>query len=74
VKEVNPNVVVIRCLLHRENLATKEMQPELHSILNDAIQNVNFIKSRALNSRMYRKMCEEMGSVDQDLLLHSEIR
>ncbi|XP_064412969.1 zinc finger BED domain-containing protein 5-like [Latimeria chalumnae] len=74
VKEVNPDVVIIHCFLHRDNLATKEIQPELHSVLKDAIQIVNFIKARALNSRLFRVMCEEMGSEHQHLLYHSEVR
>jgi hypothetical protein len=74
VKEVKPSVVVVHCFLHRENLATKEMQPELYSILNDAIQILNLIKSRAPNARMFLKVCEEMSSEHQDLLFHSEVR
>jgi len=47
VQEVNSNVVIIHCFLHRENLATRAIQPELNSVLQDVIQIVNFIKARA---------------------------
>lgn len=74
VKERNPDVVLIHCFLHRENLATRDMQPDLHQVLKDVIQIINFIKARAMNSRIFRLMCEEMGSDHQNLLYHSDIR
>lgn len=74
VKEVNLNVVIIHCFLHRENLATKKIQPELYSVLQDVIQIVNFIKARALNSRIFHAMCDEMGLQYVNLLYHSDVR
>lgn len=74
VKERNPEVITIHCFLHRENLATRDMQPDLHQVLKDVIEIINFIKARALNSRIFRLMCEEMGSEYQHLLYHSDIR
>ena len=74
VKERNPDVVLIHCFLHRENLATRDMQPDLHQVLKDVIQIINFIKARAMNSRIFRLMCEEMGSDHQNLLYNSDIR
>ncbi|KAL4113318.1 hypothetical protein QTP88_016965 [Uroleucon formosanum] len=35
---------------------------------------VNFIKSRPLKTRLFKKLYEEMGSDHQNLLLHTEIR
>ena len=35
---------------------------------------VNFIKSRALNSRLFTVLCEEMGSIHTHLLLHTAVR
>ncbi len=74
IKAENPDVIIIHCFLHRENLASHRLQPDLHAVLNDAIQIVNFVKARALNSRIFHKMCEEMGSPHQDLLFHSDVR
>jgi len=74
VQEVNSNVVIIHCFLHRENLATRTIQLELFSVLQDVIQIVNFIKSRALNSRIFHAMCDEMGSQYVNLLYHSDVR
>ncbi|XP_076038362.1 zinc finger BED domain-containing protein 5-like isoform X1 [Oratosquilla oratoria] len=74
IKTENPDVIIIHCLLHRENLASRRLQPDLHAVLSDAIQIVNFIKARALNSHIFHKMCEEMGSHYKDLLFHSDVR
>ena len=38
------------CFLHRQNLATRQMSPELHDVLSVAVKTVNFIKKNALHS------------------------
>lgn len=43
-------------------------------VLQEAIKVVNFIKSRALQSRLFTKLCSEMGSDHIQLLLHTEVR
>ena len=35
---------------------------------------VNFIKARALNTRLFNELCEEMGSEFKNLLFHLEVR
>lgn len=62
------------CLIHREALASKELSPELNSVLTDVITTVNYIKSRPLKSRILSSICEEMGSQHTALLWHSECR
>jgi len=43
-------------------------------VFQEAIKVVNFIKSRALQSRLFTKLCSEMGSDHIQLLLHTEVR
>lgn len=74
IKAVAPECVFIHCSIHRQALAAKGMPDELRQILNDAVKVVNFIKSRALNSRLFRLLCSEMGSIHDSLLLHTEVR
>ncbi len=50
------------------------MPDELLSVLNDVVKIVNFIKARPLNSRIFRTICNEMGSEHETLLLHTEVR
>ncbi|KAI6651788.1 SCAN domain-containing protein 3-like [Oopsacas minuta] len=73
-KSVNLNLKWQHCMIHKQALATKKMSPELHMVLDDAVKIVNYIKSRALNSRLFKIMCEEMGANHTQLLLHTEVR
>jgi hypothetical protein len=52
----------------------KKRTPDLDETLNISVKVVNLIKSRALNSRLFKNMCEEMGSTHIHLLLHAEVR
>jgi zinc finger BED domain-containing protein 5/7/8/9 len=73
-KEKNPSISWKNCILHREALASRNMMPVLYETLEDAIKIINFIKSRPLNARMFRKLCEGLQSEHTTLLLHSESR
>ena len=72
--QVAPNAKFTHCSIHREALASKAMPSNLKDVLDQAVKVVNFIKSRALNSRMFTILCNEMGSEHNKLLLHSEVR
>ena len=61
-------------MLHRQALDSKGMEPDLHSVLNTAVAAVHFVKSRALQSRLFRQLCREMDAGHDTLLYHSEVR
>jgi hypothetical protein len=67
------DVIYTHCIIHREALAAKKIAPELKKALQEAVTVVNFISSRALNSRLFSKFCKVMG-FDLDKLLHAEIK
>ncbi|KAJ8882590.1 hypothetical protein PR048_014401 [Dryococelus australis] len=46
----------------------------LQNVLSEAVKMVNYIKSRPLQSRLIKKVCEERGSQHQSLLIHTEVR
>jgi len=56
-------------MLHRETLVSKTMSTELNKVFSESVEIINFIKSEALNSRLFYKLCEENV---KSLLLHSE--
>ena len=74
VLSVAPHAKFTHCIIHREALASKTLEPELNNVLQTAIKMVNFIKSRPLNTRLFTLLCQEMGSTHESLLSHSEVR
>lgn len=74
VKAVNPTVLVTHCMLHRENLAAGKLSATLASTIKDVVEIVNFIKAGSLNCRLFKTLCEELGSEFSHLLFHSSVR
>ena len=74
VKQVNPNVGIFHCLLHRENLAAQHLSPDLSAVMQEVVAVVNFVKASAVNSRLFEKMCVDFGSEFQHLLFYSSVR
>uniref|UniRef100_H2YPP8 HAT C-terminal dimerisation domain-containing protein n=1 Tax=Ciona savignyi TaxID=51511 RepID=H2YPP8_CIOSA len=66
-------ITFTHCMIHQEALVAKKLSPELNKVVQDAVKIINFIKSRALNSRLFANLCDEMKS-DHKLLLHCEVR
>lgn len=74
VKEDFPSVGSTHCFIHREALMAKTIPTELKSVLDSVVNMVNFVKSRALKTRLLKQMCHEVGSRHDTLVLHTEIR
>ncbi|KFD62176.1 LOW QUALITY PROTEIN: hypothetical protein M514_09975 [Trichuris suis] len=72
-KKVVPNVLAIRCEIHRQHLVAKCLSEPLHRSLQLVITAVNRIKSRPLSDRLFRQLCEENGEDFHRLLLHTEV-
>ena len=53
----------VHCMLHRQVLASKTLPNALQKELDEMIQIVNFIKAGALNSRLLKKLCMDMGAL-----------
>uniref|UniRef100_K7FPI3 BED-type domain-containing protein n=1 Tax=Pelodiscus sinensis TaxID=13735 RepID=K7FPI3_PELSI len=71
---VAPNCTSSHCILHRHALVVKNISPSLKNVLDEAVQIINYIKTRPLQSRLFKIMCEDMGSQHTALLLHTEVR
>jgi len=74
VKRLAPHVTVTHCVLHRHALASKSLPENFKNIMANVVSAVNFIRSRALNHRLFRALCNEMGSEHEVLLYHTEVR
>ena len=55
-------------------MATKEIQENLAIVFKEVVSVVNYIKSSPLNTRLFRALCDEMGSELSGLLFHSTVR
>lgn len=73
-KELMPNAYWMHCFLHRQALAAKTLPQEYNEVLNIVIKIVNSIKGKSLQTRLFRIICEDMGSLHQNLLYHTEVR
>ena len=74
VKQANPNVEVVHCLLHREDLAAQHLWLDLLAVMQEVVAVVNFIKSSAVNSCLFKQMCIDFESEFQHFLFYSNLR
>jgi hypothetical protein len=74
VKRDAPEIISTHCMLHRHALASKTLPPTLLAVMNDAISIINVVKGSACNSRLFKKLCEDLGSEHSVLLFHTEVR
>ncbi|XP_050544327.1 zinc finger BED domain-containing protein 5-like [Daktulosphaira vitifoliae] len=72
IKEVSKKCTSSHCVLHRHSLATKKVPVVLKQVLDNAVKIINYIKTRPLQSRLLKILCEDMGAVHKSLLLHTE--
>lgn len=74
IKRENPDISVDHCIVHRFSLGSKTLPDGLKSVFGQVVQVVNFIKSKDLNSRIFKELCKEMGAQYEALLYHTEVR
>ena len=74
VKAVSPRVISVYCFIHRFALCTKVLPAKLLMCLNRVVKIVNFVKTSALNTRLFKVLCESLGSDHTCLLYHTEVR
>ena len=68
VQNLSPKVITFHCMIHRQVLTSKTLTESLHNVFKEVIKTVNYVKSGALNSRIFRNLFAYMGSGDLNLL------
>jgi hypothetical protein len=69
----NPEMLLVHCVIHRENLVSKKLPPVINEILNSVIQCINNIEADAKCECLFRKFCEDTNAGHVRLLLHTEV-
>ena len=73
-KEMNPYLVIIYCILQQYALMSKTLSDNLKKVMDSAVHIVNFIRGRATNHRRFKRICEEMGTEHTVPLFHTNVR
>ncbi|XP_034615313.1 zinc finger BED domain-containing protein 5-like [Trachemys scripta elegans] len=73
IQAVAPEAKSTHCCIHREALATQNVQADLKKVLDEAVKIINFVKGRPLNAWLFSQLCDEMGSDYTQLLFHTEV-
>ena len=74
IKQKSPNAVGSHCVMHREALASRTLPATMKDKLAIIIQAVNFVKTSAVNTRLFAKLCKDMDSNHETLLFHTSVR
>ena len=74
VMEVASHVKFLHCMIHRFALLCKVLPAEVFDVLSLVIKMVNNVKGSALNSRLFKILCEDLGADHSVLLFHSNVR
>ena len=73
VKRKAPGACSLHCMIHRQALTSKTLPQVLKETLDTVIRTVNFVKTSALNSRLFKKLCHDMDYVHEMLLFYTQI-
>ena len=73
IKQVAPHIVSNHCAIHKYALACKTLPLELKSVLDCVVKAVNFIRGRAVNSRLFKAFWDDHGK-ELQYLFHTEVR
>ncbi|XP_050801384.1 zinc finger BED domain-containing protein 5-like [Gopherus flavomarginatus] len=74
IQAVAPEAKSTHCCIHREALATQNMQADLKQVLDEAVKIISFVKGHPLNNRLFSQLWDEMGSDYTQHLFHTEVR
>ena len=74
VKQNNPAIQGTHCMIHKAALVSKTIPKRLHKHMSVVIKVVNYVKSSALNTRLFSKLCKDMDADHTALLYQTQIR
>ena len=72
-KDNQPEMMAVHCIIHRENLAAATLSPELNESLKKVKKVINYTKSHPKTERLFKTFCEEMNEEYVTVLLHTQV-
>ena len=60
-KQVARHIVSNHSAIHKYALACETLPLELKSVPDSVVKAVNFIRGRAVNSRLFKAFCDDLG-------------
>ena len=73
-KNNQPSMLTLHCVIHRENLVSRNLSPELREIVHAVISCVNAIKANPKAERLIETYCKDVEKQHINLMLHTEVR
>ena len=73
-KDENPEMIVLNCVIHRQKLAAKNITPVLNELQCSVIKCINYIKANAKCERLFKQFCENEDADYVRLLLQTEVK
>ena len=72
-REVASHIVSNHCAIHKYVLACKTLRLELKSVVYSVVKAVNFIRGRAMNSRLFKAFCDDFEKEHQYFLFNTKV-
>ncbi|KAM4043803.1 general transcription factor II-I repeat domain-containing protein 2-like [Anomaloglossus baeobatrachus] len=66
------DLIICHCIIHQESLCAQSLR--LNNVMSTVVSCINFIKSRALNSRQFKELLNDLECEYGDLVYHCEVR
>ena len=74
VKKLAPQTKGIHSIIHRSALASKTLPASLQKVLEPVIKIVTYVKTQALNTRLFKELCKDMNADHEILLFYTAVR
>ncbi|XP_042909732.2 protein FAM200C-like [Parasteatoda tepidariorum] len=73
-KDENPEMILVHCVINRENLVAKNILTFLNEVLHSVIKCINTNEANAKYEHLFKLFCEKQKADHVRLLLHTELR
>ena len=73
-KTISSNAAIVHCFIHRFALSAKVLPEKMLLCLKRVIKLINFVKTSAVNTRLFKRLCKDFGSKHTCLFYYTEMR